>query len=616
MRHESRLGSITWRVDLSQPRAEYASRLESRREIIRTKDSLHAQIGNAKLATVVIGLVLAWLSLKDHFFPGYWLAFPVAVYASLALAHEFVLRVRARAAGAASFYEHGIGRIEDRWQGTGATGERFRDGKHVYADDLDLFGKGCLFELLSQARLPMGEECLASWLTAASPVPVIRERHSVIAELRAKLDLREELALIGEDLRVRLDPRSLIVWAESQPLLPGGAAGATLRLFAALLSLCAAVSIIYFLFTLRPLPALTVLLVESAMLRWLRPRAVRVVSGVTSNAEGLVLFSKILERLEQEPFTSPRLQAFAKELKSGGQPASRAIRQLAGIVYWIDARKGLLGQLMELPFLYTVQTAMAAGSWRRRCGGKLRDWAEITGELESLLSLAAYSYEHPEDPFPEFIADEPKSPAVFSGEALGHPLIPSAACVRNDVRLDAGTRVLLVSGSNMSGKSTYLRTAGINAVLAMAGAPIRGKSLRLTPIALGTSIRRADSLQENRSSFYTEILRIKDVFELTEGTAPVLFLFDELLEGTNSNDRKIGAEGLLRALLERRAMGIVTTHDLALTETSAALAGAVRNVHFQDYVEAGSMRFDYKLREDVVAKSNALELMRLIGLKV
>jgi DNA mismatch repair ATPase MutS len=168
----------------------------------------------------------------------------------------------------------------------------------------------------------------------------------------------------------------------------------------------------------------------------------------------------------------------------------------------------------------------------------------------------------------------------------------------------------------MSGKSTYLRTAGMNAVLAMTGAPIRGASLRLSYLSLGSSIRRVDSLQGNRSSFYTEILRIKDVFELAAGAVPVLFLFDELLEGTNSNDRKTGAEGLLRALLERGAMGIVTTHDLALTETTAALPGAARNVHFQDYVVSGEMRFDYKLREGVVAKSNALELMRLIGLKV
>ncbi|MFZ0644032.1 MAG: hypothetical protein WAM25_12795 [Candidatus Acidiferrales bacterium] len=601
---------------MSPPRAEYASRLESRREIVRAKEVLHARVGNAKLGTIVVGLIVAWLAFADHFFAGYWLALPIAAYACLALAHEFVLRARARAAGAASFYERGIARIEDTWSGTGATGERFRDSKHVYSDDLDLFGKGCLFELLSQARLPMGEECLARWLLSPSPVPAIHERHSVIAELRGRLDLREALALIGEDLRVRLDPRSLIAWAERPALLPGGTSGVLLRLLAALLSLCAAGAIGYFFLTAKLLPILVVLVVEAALLRLLRPRAMRVVSSMAANAEGLELFSKILERLEQEPFTSPRLQGFAAELKRGGETASEAIRRLAGVVYWVDARTGLLAQIMELPFLYTVQTAMAAEAWRRQWGSRLRAWVEITGELEALLSLAGYSYEHPDDPFPEFVVREQGASAVFVGEQLGHPLIPAATCVRNDVQFDAATRVLLVSGSNMSGKSTYLRTAGISAVLAMAGAPIRGSSLRLSSLSLGTSIRRVDSLQENRSSFYTEILRIKDVFELTAGAAPVLFLFDELLEGTNSNDRKIGAEGLLRALVERGAMGIVTTHDLALTETTAALPGAARNVHFQDYVVSGEMRFDYKLREGVVAKSNALELMRLIGLKV
>ena len=188
--------------------------------------------------------------------------------------------------------------------------------------------------------------------------------------------------------------------------------------------------------------------------------------------------------------------------------------------------------------------------------------------------------------------------------------------MRNSIRLDEHTRILLVSGSNMSGKSTFLRTVGINAVLANAGAPIRGKSLRLSPLVIGTRIHISDSLQEGRSNFYTEILRIRQVFELTSGERPLLFLFDELLEGTNSKDRRIGANGLIHALIERGAIGIVTTHDLALTEITHSLGSIARNAHFQDFVEDGQMRFDYKLQEGVVAKSNALELMRLIGLKV
>jgi DNA mismatch repair ATPase MutS len=188
--------------------------------------------------------------------------------------------------------------------------------------------------------------------------------------------------------------------------------------------------------------------------------------------------------------------------------------------------------------------------------------------------------------------------------------------VRNGVRLDAKTRVLLVSGSNMSGKSTLLRTVGINTILAMSGAPIRGKRLRLSPLALGTRLRSIDSLQEGRSTFYTELLRIRQVFDMTNGNAPVLFLFDELLDGTNSHDRQIGAENLVRVLLKKGAIGIVTTHDLALTKMATALGGVLRNAHFQDYVEDGKMRFDYRLRDGVVTKSNALELMRLAGLDV
>ncbi len=458
----------------------------------------------------------------------------------------------------------------------------------------------------------MGEDRLAQWLTTASPVPAIHERHKVIVELRDRLDLREKLALLGEDLKVRLDPRSLENWAAAAPQLPAG----PWRIVAALLAISAAATTIYLFTTFRLWPLAIVLALEVLILLWLRDRAEKVVSTLACNAEGLGLFADILRRLEDEPFTSPRLQGFATELKSGSQTASQSVRQLANIVYWIDAREDLLGRLLQLPVLYTVQCAFAAEAWRKRRGGKLRAWADVAAEIEALLSLASYSYEHPDDPFPEFAEQIPSAPAIFLGEELGHPLIPSAECVRNNVHLDAQTRVLLVSGSNMSGKSTYLRTAGINAVLALAGAPIRGKSLRMTPVQLGTSIRRVDSLQEHRSSFYTEILRIRDVFNLTENSQRVLFLFDELLEGTNSHDRRIGADGLLRALLERGALGIVTTHDLALTDTAHVLPGAIRNVHFQDYVEEGKMRFDHKLREGVVAKSNALELMRLIGLKV
>src|SRR5713226_7541 len=597
---------------VSNPSHEYSVRLERFVAAVAAKQRQHILAGNTKIGVVVAGLVFAWMSLEKEWFSPYWLALPLCVYAALAVLHEYILRARTRAETAAEFYRKGLARIEDRWAGTGQTGDRFREEAHVYAEDLDLFGRGGLFELLSTARLPMGENQLANWLRFPSPREAILKRQGLIHELRGKLDLREDLAVTGEDLRTRLNPESLVGWAEGQRVLPKF----PWRVVTVVLALCTTAAILYYFAGGSYRTALIFLAVDAVFLRALKKRAQTVIHGVACNAEGLLLFSQILQRLEREPFAASRLQTFSAELTAEGRRASRTIRKLARIVYWIDAEHSLLAHLAELPLLYTIQVAFAAEAWRSRFGRSMHRWVEIAGEIEALLSLAAFSFEHPADRFPEFAHAE--NPAVtFHAEELGHPLIPAARCVRNNVRLDNETRVLLVSGSNMSGKSTLLRAVGINAVLAMAGAPVRAKALRLTPLAIGTRIRSTDSLQEGRSGFYTEILHIRAVFNLAESTKlPLLFLFDELLEGTNSKDRRIGAEGLLQALLGRGALGIVTTHDLALTEIGQSLGQRLRNMHFQDYVESGKMRFDYRLRDGVVAKSNAIELMRLIGLQV
>jgi hypothetical protein len=601
---------VPLRGNVAEPKAEYQKRLEKLLKVIADKDGVHLQVGYAKLAVTAAGLGLLWLVWGKHWVTAYWLIAPLAAYLLLTILHARVLRAKNQANTAAEFYRKGLARIEDRWAGSGQTGERFRDTNHVYAEDLDLFGRGCLFELLSTARLPMGESRLANWLCEGSQETAILERQKLVEELREKLDLREDLAVTGEDLRARLNPETLIEWAEGKSILPSGA----WRLVMAVLSLMAGGGIVYYLETATLWPLMSVMAVEALVLAWLRRRAHTVIEAVDCNAEGLLLFSEILERLQREPFAAPRLQGFAAELRRENETASQAIRQFARIVNWIDASDSVIAKMAELPFLYSVQVGMAAEAWRRRWGKKMRRWAELTGEMEALLSLAAYSYEHPADPFPEFVSTE-AGLGFFNGEELGHPLITQEKCVRNSVRLDAKTRVLLVSGSNMSGKSTLLRVVGINTVLAMAGAPIRGKRLRLTPLKIGTRIRSTDSLQEGRSSFYTEILHIRKVFESANGVVPLVFLFDELLEGTNSKDRRIGAEGLIQGLLKSRAIGIVTTHDLALTEIAAAVGNVLRNMHLEDQVVDGKMRFDYKLREGVVEKSNALELMRLIGLE-
>ena len=630
------------------PHAEYLRRIETHRQVVASHEKIHRQLGNAKLAVVAAGFLIAWLSLSRHTFSGYWLFAAVAAYAALAVWHERVLRAKNRAETAAAFYERGLARIEDRWAGTGQTGERFRDPKHDYADDLDLFGPASLFELLSTARLPMGENLLAQWLCKPSPPAEIVDRQKLVSELRDNLNLREDLAALGAELRARINPAALLRWAEASPAPPFDSS--TLRAVAATLSVLALATFIYSLLRVEFWPLISVLIVESLIFGWLHRRAEHTVAEVAANADGLILFSQLLERIGGEKFASVRLQQFVAALTGDHASAPQALRKLARIVFWIDARESVIGRFLDVTVLYTIQCAFAAEAWRRAYGSKIRDWLAIAGEMEALLSLAAYSFEHPADPFPEFTSLESEPPLVH-GEELGHPLIPAAKCVRNSVQLDGDTRLLLVSGSNMSGKSTYLRTIGINVVLANAGAPVRAQSLRLSPLSLGTRIRSTDSLQEGRSNFYTEILRIRQVFERMNNGLPLLFLFDELLEGTNSKDRRIGAHGLLCALvapvrgavekvpvsgavadparggadapmrgaaerIDRGAIGIVTTHDLALTEITHTLGPIARNAHFQDFVQDGAMHFDYTLRDGVVEKSNALELMRLIGLKV
>jgi DNA mismatch repair ATPase MutS len=291
---------------------------------------------------------------------------------------------------------------------------------------------------------------------------------------------------------------------------------------------------------------------------------------------------------------------------------ARRIAELRRLTDLLDARRNQLFAPLAALFLWGTQIGLAVERWRLQWGSVLEDWLVAAGEFEALASLSGYAYENPDAIFPEICDGEPE----LRARALGHPLLPNDKCVRNDLELGGERRALIISGSNMSGKSTYLRTAGCNILLALAGAPVRAASLRLTPLAIAASIQISDSLLEGTSHFYAEIKRLRQVVKLSQSGLPVLFLLDEILHGTNSHDRRIGASAVVKGLVERGALGLVTTHDLALAKIADEMAPAIENVHFQDHLEQGRMAFDYRIREGVVEKSNALELMRAVGLDV
>ena len=612
----------------ADPHEIYSQLLAARRSAIAALEGRHRTLGYCRLAVALAGCGLAWMALAERAVSPAWVLAPLAAFVVLAVFHERLLRRAQRLRRAARYFERALARLDGQWAGTGESGQRYLDPAHPYAQDLDLFGRGSLFELLCSARTHVGEDTLARWLLSPAAPETVRARQQAVAELRERLDLREALAVVAEEARTGVDPVGLAAWGEGQgPALDTRRMLTQVRVRAGLGVLAAGAGI-----ALLAGPAGALRLSEgvSALLRdWLlvvvaangyylytRHKLLSaVVSAVEEAAHELGLLSEVLLTLERETFRSPLLTALRASLDADGGPPSRQLARLKRLVEYLDSRDNVFVRIAEVFILWTPHWALQVEEWRRRSGPAVRRWLDATGEIEALSSLASHAFEHPADAFPEFV--EGPAPWLQAGQ-VAHPLIPEARAVRNDVSLGGrqGTapRLLVVSGSNMSGKSTLLRTLGTNVVLAAAGAPVRARRMVLAPMAVGASIRIVDSLQDGVSRFYAELLRLRQIVDLTAGALPVLFLIDEFFHGTNSHDRRTGAEALVRGLLKRGACGLVTTHDLALAEIVESLDGQGANVHFEDHLENGQIRFDYVMRPGVVRKSNALELMRSVGL--
>jgi hypothetical protein len=570
-----------------------------------------ATIAYCRLAIFGAAAVLLLLSIRGTS-NGWWLLLPLAAFVPLLKQHERVIRAREGATRLAAFYERGMARLEDRWIGTGDTGERFLDDEHIYAADLDLFGRGSLFELLSLARTRAGGETLAAWLKAPAPTSAIVSRHAAVSELRPGLELREALTLAGGDIEAGVHPDRLNAWATAAPEISHRRAlvfGLTL-LFPTLLTLAWINSSLLPLIIAFAVRAVY----EQREGRHLEP----VLRRADSAARDLDVLRPALTRLERESFSSPVLLDLQGQLRESRVDASAAIRRLTRLVEMHDWAHNILFGPIAAMLMWNTHLAYAVERWRATHGAHVPQWLHIVGEFEALASLAAYSYEHPNDPLPEIVEDVPPTGVVtiFEGQALGHPLLPEAQMIRNDVQLTGETQLLVVSGSNMSGKSTLLRTVGINAVMALAGAPVRARSLRISPLAIGATLRIQDSLQQGRSRFFAEITRIRQIVDAAANNQPLLFLLDELFHGTNSHDRLTGATGVLRTLLDRGAIGLITTHDLALTAITRDLGNHAANVHFEDTFDGSEMQFDYRMKAGPVTRSNAIALMRAVGLDI
>lgn len=595
---------------MTPPDAEYRARKDARAKEAALASARERRVSDLRLAVFAVGIALAFVVwLFDA--SSAWLLVPAIGFVVLVVVHERARRRGDAARRAEAFWAAGLRRLDGTWVGTGDARDDFAPSGHPFASDLDLFGRGSLFERINTARTGAGVETLARWLLSPADPDTVRTRQRAVEDLRPRLDLRESLALAGDELTSEVKPELLVQWGEREPLLSERATR-SVRIWAWLVAVANVGTTAVWLAGHGPLPLLLTALATWVVGRRHASFVERVDIGVGRPSRELAVVAAVLRRFESARFESPRLVSLRADLVEGEASASTRIAALVRLAGWLEARKGQLFVPIAFALGWGLHFGVAVERWRVQHGKRIAQWFSSLGELEALCALSSYAYERPGDPFPELFEGEPE----IEADDLGHPLLPADTCVRNPLRLGPDRRALVVSGSNMSGKSTYLRTVGINVVLAQCGAPVFATRMRLTPLRIGATLRVQDSLQEGASRFFAEITRLRRVMDIADEGPGLLFLLDEILHGTNSHDRRIGAIAVVRNLLERGAIGLVTTHDLALADAADEMPGRVENVHFADVLKDGGLKFDYRLQPGVVRTSNALDLMRAVGLRL
>ncbi|HEY4045870.1 MAG TPA: mismatch repair protein [Acidobacteriaceae bacterium] len=592
---------------------EYSKRLDSARHRRSNQEKRERRVGYLQLGIAALAVIWVVWSLRHWSRSSLLFLIPIIIFIVMAIYQERLIRSIRRCSRVEDFYSRGLARLSHQWMGNGETGERFLDAAHPYARDLDLFGRASLFELLSIARTRAGEEILAQWLLGPAPIDEVLRRQTAARELRDRLQFREALFTVGEDFGTGVHPKQLAEWGESTSLLrsPFVSIAGPILVAAWIVSVIAWAG-----FGRIDLFILASLVNLALSHRYYVPIS-RAERAVDDAAHDLDLLSGVLKAFESESFTSPKLIELQAGLRRRGLPPSAAIDKLDRLVNFLEAAHNPIVKALDPLIFWRLQFILAIDRWRQRFGPALREWIAAVGELEALLSIAGYAYEHPNDVFPEFLEPDSESrEPCFRAQEFAHPLIPPEKAVRNDLELGSNLALIVLSGPNMAGKSTFLRGIGVNVVLAQCGAPVRANRLQLSRLAVTASICVLDSLEGGVSRFYAEIRRLKQIVDLTEGPMPVLFLLDELLSGTNSRDRLIGTLSIVTKLVEQGAIGLVTTHDLALTHVPEAIGSRATNCHFEDQIQNGELHFDYKLRPGIVQTSNALALMRSIGLEI
>ena len=486
------------------------------------------------------------------------------------------------------------------------------------AIDLDLLGHASLEHLLGTPFTPVGRATLRRWLLDLASPPVVRSRQSAVAELAPEIDFRDEVGVRGRLMESDQESYArFIAWAEGDGWLHRQR---WLMLAVRLLPLVVLGLLLSMLFGMEVLPILVaVLVVNLALTMTIGRRVMDDIGQVAARQAVYAAYGEMFQFLTDQSFSSPGLRQLQEQLATDGRSASAQMQRLGRLMPLADIRRSILFFPIEIATLWSFHLLWLLEGWQRAAGGSVRLWLKTLGETEALIALATLHFDHPTWAFPELID---KGPALFEAVQLAHPLLQPGQAVANDVTVGPSGTFLLVTGSNMSGKSTLLRAIGLNTVLAQIGAPVCAAQLKLTPLTVASSMRVQDSLEAGISYFMAELRRLKAIVDLADARQgatgiSILYLLDEILQGTNTAERQIAARHIVLHLVESGAIGAVSTHDLTLADTPNVAACSVP-VYFTEQFTRGSqgpsMHFDYRLRPGIATSTNALKWMELVGL--
>jgi hypothetical protein len=538
-----------------------------------------------------------------------WSSFPIPVAAVSLRRLRRNRRTEFRMWRLKRFYDSAVQRVRGDWAGRGVTGEEFSDAAHVYATDLHIVGEGSLFELLCTVRTSIGRRGLGNYLLRTSTVEETLRRQEAVGELRERTDLRESVATLGEFDSLESRPDTFEEWLSSPRMPIARPLRVTLAVTSGVLAGIVLAGLVGLLpWTNAAIWSVPLLAFHAGAGLWSRDRVNGMLSWLRPVSVETAVLRQGLQLMEATQFRSAKLRQLTRQVRN----SSQSIRKLERLLDALDQRDKDWFYCPSRAFAAGTQLCLAIEQWRAEHAESLKLWLQAWAEFEALNALAAYSYENPDHTFPEFS----KGAAHFEAREMGHPLLPRASSVANDVDLSRKCPFYVVSGSNMSGKSTLLRAIGLNAVLAFAGAPVRARALRLSGLTIVASVAVVDSLLNGKSKFLAEVDRLRLAIESSVPDRPVLFLVDEIFSGINSRDRRLAAEAVVRTLVERGAIGILSTHDLALTEIASAQGMGGVNMHMTSRNEGDPMDFDYRLKPGITSETNALAIARMAGVPV